>query len=269
MLTNSTQLLLEGIKRIDVEKVKQALLFNDCDVKYMDERGRTSLHLAVLSNNLEIINLLLEKGMNINIKSYGEDQTPLHLAAFGSNTQTLDFLLYKGGDLEVKDNKNWTPLMISVITKNYENALYFLSKKANPFVTGFEDQRGLLHCAVRIQEDDICIKFINILLSYEPKLAEIQDKEGKTALHFAIKYRRDDLFSVIFKYNIQCYYIKDYKGLTPLQFSNQLGYEDISNFLEKQFEKYQSLHEMIDIYVVPLKRRIDYLESELEILKKK
>lgn len=266
---SSTELLFDSIKKNDIERVKQSLELSDCDLKKGDDKGRTCLHLAVFSNNIELIKLILEKGININIKSIGEEETPLHLAAFGSNIETLDFLLSEGADLECKDIKGWTPLTVAIITKNFENTKYFLEKKANPLITTYEEQRSLLHFAIRIQEENISIKFIHLLLSHEPKLAELQDKEGKTALHYAIKYRRDDLFINIFKYNVNCYHIKDFKGLSPLQFSNSLNYDDISQILEKEYEKYSSLHDMIDIYVNPLKRKIQVLENELETITKK
>lgn len=50
-------------------------------VKYKYNTGNTSLHDAAEKGNLELVNLLLEKGDDINAKGK-RDSTPLHLAAF-------------------------------------------------------------------------------------------------------------------------------------------------------------------------------------------
>jgi len=71
--------------------------------------GNSSLHTAVLSENLYQIRSLIQSG-TININSTNNrGETPLHLAIKKVNTQICISLLNANANIDAKDNDAWTP----------------------------------------------------------------------------------------------------------------------------------------------------------------
>lgn len=75
------------------------------------DKGKTSLHWAVISGDLKMVAYLIAKGARLDIKDdYGD--TPLHKAAL-RQTDVLDivkYLLIKGADINALNRYGWTPL---------------------------------------------------------------------------------------------------------------------------------------------------------------
>jgi ferric-dicitrate binding protein FerR (iron transport regulator) len=73
--------------------------------------GATPLHLAVLSDQGEIAQFLIEKRANINAKAKDEyGGTPLHWAAVLGRIEMARRLIEAGADVNTKDNSGFTPL---------------------------------------------------------------------------------------------------------------------------------------------------------------
>ena len=83
----------------------------DLEAKAKNDNGRTPLHLAAWWNdNPEMVELLLDRGANIEAQDdYGS--TPLHLATtIGNNPEVAALLLNRGADIEARDDNVGTPL---------------------------------------------------------------------------------------------------------------------------------------------------------------
>ena len=94
------------------ERIKKAvkwgmhqILATEADVNAKDEDGRTPLHLAVVSANRDVYQLLVDKGANVNAKDR-DGRTPLHLAVESADADVIKFLLDKGADINAKDDKS-------------------------------------------------------------------------------------------------------------------------------------------------------------------
>ena len=73
--------------------------------------GATPLHLAVLSDQGEIAEFLIEKRANLNAKAKDEHGgTPLHWAAALGRIEMARRLIEAGADVNAKDNNGFTPL---------------------------------------------------------------------------------------------------------------------------------------------------------------
>ena len=73
--------------------------------------GGSPLHIAVLSNQEEVAELLLQRGADINVRAddaYGG--TPLHWAAFFGNYDMVELLVEAGADVNAADVFGSTPL---------------------------------------------------------------------------------------------------------------------------------------------------------------
>lgn len=87
--------------------------------------GTTLLHIALLEtrkNKMEIVQLLVEKGANIN-ETNTSGETALHNAVWGignfhggfsyEKIEIIKFLVANGADLEIKDCRGRTPLTVA------------------------------------------------------------------------------------------------------------------------------------------------------------
>ena len=79
--------------------------------------GRTPLHLASQRGYVDIVGLLVQAGADVNAK-YDREQgrTPLHLASLGNQEEVVRLLMENGADPNIADKEGCSPLDIA-----YEN----------------------------------------------------------------------------------------------------------------------------------------------------
>jgi ankyrin repeat protein len=89
------------------------------DIEATDpDDGWTVLHRAVFRDFHQIVQLLLDKGANVNALDH-KFWTPLHRAAFSGNTSSAVLLLKKGADVGAMDVNGQTPLHIAANAGQY------------------------------------------------------------------------------------------------------------------------------------------------------
>ena len=73
--------------------------------------GWTPLHLAAFFGQVELANVLIDRGADVNARSTNSmKNTPLHAAAAGGNVQAVDLLLKRGADANATQEGGWTAL---------------------------------------------------------------------------------------------------------------------------------------------------------------
>ncbi|MHC4203403.1 MAG: ankyrin repeat domain-containing protein [Planctomycetota bacterium] len=90
------------------------LLNNGAGVNLKDKNGRSPLHLAVESADRDIVELLLDKGADVNEKDDASGFTALHHAAQLSRNNIAELLIARGADVNAKDKQGHTPLYVAV-----------------------------------------------------------------------------------------------------------------------------------------------------------
>ena len=79
------------------------------DVNPQDNLGRTPLHLACINNQLAVAQLLVRSGAQINATDNNEC-SPLHYVVQNGNKELLEWLLTKQPDINIKNHEGLTPL---------------------------------------------------------------------------------------------------------------------------------------------------------------
>ena len=106
--------------------------------------GATPLHIACSYSNADIVQLLLDKDANVNLRDDGGD-TPLHIACnrktFTESTYNIVELLVKNGaDVNAKNKDNQPPLYRVLLVDPHKSkitvALYLIEKGAEKIDTG-------------------------------------------------------------------------------------------------------------------------------------
>ncbi len=124
------QLLLEKGADVDLqqqEKIKFSFK-NDVDRNVLEDRlGRTALMSAVDKGNLEMVQLLLEKGANIDLQGRS-GLTALMMAVSKGHLEMAQLLLKKGANVDLQDMLNETALG-KAIKKGYLEIAQLLLEK--------------------------------------------------------------------------------------------------------------------------------------------
>ncbi|GJM06707.1 MAG: hypothetical protein DHS20C10_04410 [marine bacterium B5-7] len=71
------------------------------------------IHLACTLENINIIELLLQRYHNVNATSFHDGWTPLHLACKFGCRHSMRLLIENGADVNALDANHWTPLHVA------------------------------------------------------------------------------------------------------------------------------------------------------------
>ncbi len=107
----------------DIERIKELMDYVDINAK--DAYGINALMHALIFNNLESVEFLLENGADVNSADY-EYQTPLMYAVQKNNAEIVNLLISKGADLNAKDMRDRTALDIAKL-KGYADIAAILN----------------------------------------------------------------------------------------------------------------------------------------------
>ena len=86
--------------------------------------GATPLHRAAYNGHNKLVELLLAKGANVNVKGE-EGITPLYLAVFEGHGSTAELLISAGADVNAKNDDGYNSLDIA-IERGYEDIVHLL-----------------------------------------------------------------------------------------------------------------------------------------------
>jgi ankyrin repeat protein len=106
---------------------------NKCDAS----KNRSAIHWAVISNNYEIVELLIKANADINARD--RDQlTPLILATNNGNYEITKLLIQNGANVNVRDRMNSSSLHYACLRSHFDIAHYLIingssSYKIKPF----------------------------------------------------------------------------------------------------------------------------------------
>jgi ankyrin repeat protein len=108
----------------------ELLLARGADVNLKDKFGWTPLHFAAESADVNIIELLLDKGAEVNAKDDEAGFTALHHAVRLGKRNVAELLITRGADVNVKDKQGHTPLYVAA-GYDYQLAEFLIEKGAD------------------------------------------------------------------------------------------------------------------------------------------
>jgi serine/threonine-protein phosphatase 6 regulatory ankyrin repeat subunit B len=124
------QKLFQSVAENDTESVR-ILLLKNTNINCKNEIGQSPLALAVIKDNVDMVQLLLDQKANINLPVTTTLETPLILAAKAHNQQLVRLLLENGADPNIADSAGRTPLIWCCIRNDYELIKYLLGNGAD------------------------------------------------------------------------------------------------------------------------------------------
>ena len=112
--------------------VIRLLLDAGADIARRDDTQETALHVAALTDDLELIEMLLAAGADPNAREEIFNETPLHVAALWSEPASIAALAEGGADVEAQARDAETPLFIAAKSGNGRNVVAMLAAGADP-----------------------------------------------------------------------------------------------------------------------------------------
>ncbi|AYP74288.1 ankyrin repeat protein [Fowlpox virus] len=160
----------------------KTILDSGIDVNIRDDKRRTFLHYAIRNKDLESVNILMKYRANVNIEDHNGDY-PIHVATEYNLFDIVEILVENGAYLNVENCCKETPLHHAVKYGDYKIVRFLLM---NGCYRTAKCTRGLtpLHTAVMYNRLVIPILINNTTIN-------IQDVNGCTPLHYAVKYPCD------------------------------------------------------------------------------
>ncbi len=211
------------------------------DISVQNDKKRTLLHYAAKHNLTDVINYLLEKGVDQELRDKN-NETALQLAFRKGAYEAVQLLIDPRANLNLQE-ENKSPLVFRMIeTQSNENHEEI---KILSYITAFEEagvdisvqnlkKRTLLHYAAKHNLTDV----INYLLEKGVDKDQ-QDEHNETALHLAFRHEANEAVQLLIaaKANLN---LKDING-SPVFFSM------IEQKLVENHEEKEVLDDIIDL----------------------
>lgn len=232
---NGKTILMRVVQMGDQELLQKLLQRGGVSVNEKDKEGNTALHYVISTRNNNIRDLLLQHGADPFVENVQglsarvlctEDlvslwftaclnridkdptlidipdpsgKTLLIRAVDEGRDDIVDELLKKKADTMIEDINGDTALEYAVRSRNIGVIDLLLAHGADP---NHKDQNGstLLHLAVYSDHMGSHLDLIEHLLDINPKMVNIKNVEGQTALHHAIDRQNSEIIEFLVKH---------------------------------------------------------------------
>ncbi|EFA07512.1 pyrexia [Tribolium castaneum] len=175
---NPTSLLLIATW-LQKEKVLQEVLEKGVSLQAVDGEGRSALHLAACTGNIDCIKLLLQHGAEISARDALNRATPLHCAASKGHLSAVKLLIRHGADVNAGlDNKS--PLHYAVQSLAIDCVKELLENNAIPNTSQVYSETPL-HVAAALGAPEI----VKLLLDHGAAVNVQCGTDKLTPLHLA------------------------------------------------------------------------------------
>jgi ankyrin repeat protein len=151
-----------------------------------DKFKRTALSMACRNGFTKIASLLLQRGSEWD-HSDSSMNTPLHYAAAYGWLDIMELLLKVGADVNAQNSWKISPINIAML-KNHHGCVKRFLEEPNVDVNGKDDKGRTLIMLALCTLDEESHEFISFLLKKgaDPNIADL---EGLTSLHYIAKYQ--------------------------------------------------------------------------------
>lgn len=113
----------------DSLKVAAALVGHPAlDVNALNDNGESALMLVAMKGELELARRLLARGAALNLPGWA----PLHYAASGPGTKVVELLIERGADVNAGSPNGSTPLMMAARYGSEDSVALLLARGADP-----------------------------------------------------------------------------------------------------------------------------------------
>jgi uncharacterized protein len=192
--------LIYAIQNAETKTVEA--LLGKADINLKDGNGNSPIHFALLKKKDQIVELLLEKGADVNVtgaSGSAKNQSILLLAAIRGNDDLIVKLLEKGADPNLADSEKSTPLVEGCIgsAANLETIKLLIGKGAK---VNHQAENGATALMFVASTDPIDAanraEIIKFLLANGAN-KNLKDDKNKTALDYAKESKKNEAIATL------------------------------------------------------------------------
>ena len=228
--------LLIAVKNNDIIAVN-ALLKENVNPNFADEEGYSPLHIAVLNDNLDVVNVLLSyKDIDTEIKLpyeasvddwYLGGATPLLVASYTGNADIVNALIEAGSDIRAKDDIDGATTIHIASANGNNEVINILLNKDDTLINEADNMKDTpLHWAsIKNQTDTI-----NLLLGNGAD-TKLTNSDGNTVLHYAAMYGDVNTVNALLNADSSLASVENNEGITPIYYAIILSDNDILSSL--------------------------------------
>jgi ankyrin repeat protein len=147
--------IMEQAEVGNLEGVKAKLRVQPALLNIRDGDGRTPLHRAAESGNMELLEMLVEMGAIVNAENE-QGHIPLHFGAFAGHVDSLSMLLDKGAWIDHIGKDGCVPLHFACGQGKLEAIEYLVERGANLKISNNKGEFPL-HWALRNQHKGVAM----------------------------------------------------------------------------------------------------------------
>ncbi|KAH8201189.1 hypothetical protein TruAng_004657 [Truncatella angustata] len=209
--------LFYAAKRGNLEAVQALLSFGAHVYTHSSTPQETVLYAAVGSGNIEVVEAVLQRGGNP-----GESFDTLALASLKSR-EILALLVQAGANIDMRDSAQETLLYKYIKKCDVDMVSFLFSLNAKPAPAA--NALGIMTAHLALEKGGYphSAALIKVLLDVGGRV-DLQNAIGQTTLHLAVLWGRADVAEVLCQRGANIN-IKDKKGTTPFQETQELGYQ--------------------------------------------
>lgn len=138
--------ITSAVERNHVNMV--GLLLDNGIIDQVDDYHNSFLHLAVFAGSLEVAELLLKRGFELDCRN-NEKDTPLLCAAYLKDKEMVSLLLEYGANTKAQNSLSCSSLYYAVYNNNYELAELLLENKADPNIPNTRFRETVIFTAIK------------------------------------------------------------------------------------------------------------------------
>jgi len=183
--TSGATPLHEAVRNGRIEVIN-LLIQHGADVNAVDAKGNSPLHVGMPSHvHRDVVTILMQHGANPNLRDEHGD-TPLHVAVIlNRSAEAVQALLNGGSDVHIRNIQGKTPLYIAVQERRNSLIPIFISYGAEVFAA---DNSGTTPFDLASGSND---NTFAMLITEET--VNQRDSEGNTMLHITVRNRGNPL----------------------------------------------------------------------------
>jgi 7,8-dihydropterin-6-yl-methyl-4-(beta-D-ribofuranosyl)aminobenzene 5'-phosphate synthase len=223
LLPVAAQDIHDAARHGDLARVKTLISNDQKLVNSKNDHGFTPLHFAALSGSREVVQFLLAKGAEVDIRDINA-RTPLFFAARRGNLELCRLLLEKGAAVNARNKYDRTPLLYAAWSDNSELVQMLISKGAEVNIRDTEGYMPLHHVCIEGSRE-----IAGVLIGGGADI-DVKDHGGDTPLHLASFYGHQGLVELLIARG-GAVNVKDERGDTPLHGAAWGGHEETVELL--------------------------------------
>ena len=153
----------------------------------INNEGNTPLHIACKYGYIEVVNILIENGGDINMANGYDSDTPLHLAISNNHLEVAMDLIKYNANINATNSDQSTPLHLACLNGNIKIAMALIEKGA--VIDAIDNRQNTpLHIACNYDYFEVAMALIE-----KGAAIDAIDNKQNTPLHIACNY---DYFEV-------------------------------------------------------------------------